>query len=160
MRSAAFILAGIFLTLAQGLFYYFFLPFSDLEIAGLSGAELVHGLTPNLVLPLVIYLGIHEDSTARGALISFGLGWCVDILGGGPAFLFRFTMVVLWWLSRAASARVSAQSGLMRVPLAFFLSVIQSVLVLALLAIFGKDGRVPLEIATVTLPHALSTALF
>src|SRR5690606_25256739 len=108
-------------------------------------APLLHGATPSLVLPFVVYLGIHEHSMARGALLSFGLGWALDIFGGGPAFLFRFTMVAVWWICRAASARVSTQSAFMRIPLAFSASLVESAIILTLLAIFGADNRRPLE---------------
>jgi rod shape-determining protein MreD len=138
----------------------FFVGLDGLKIGGWHAGNLLHGSTPSLVLPFVVYLGIHEHSMARGSLLSFGLGWALDILGGGPAFLFRFTMVAVWWICRAASARVSTQSTVMRIPLAFSASLVESAIVLMLLAIFGADNRRPLEISSIVLPRAVATALF
>lgn len=160
MRSAAYLLVGLFLVVLQGTAYRFFAGLDGLEIGAFRAREFIHAATPSLVLPFVIYLGIHEPSMARGALLSCGLGWGLDILGGGPAFLFRFTMVAIWWISRAASARVSTQSVVMRIPLAFTASLFQSAIVLTLLAIFGADNRRPLELTALVLPRAISTALF
>lgn len=160
MRSSAYLLVGLFLIVVQGTAHRFLAALDGFSLGTWSAAELIHGATPSLVLPLVVYLGIHEASMARGALLSFALGWGLDILGGGPAFLFRFTMVAIWWISRAASARVSTQTTVMRIPLAFSASLIESAIVLTLLAIFGADNRRPLELSSVVLPRAISTAIF
>jgi rod shape-determining protein MreD len=132
----------------------------DISLWGHKLRPLLSGATPNLVLPMVVYLGIHEDSMARGAALSFGLGWELDILGGGPAFLYRFTLVTVWWLARIASARVSTQSALMRLPLAFASSLVEGSIVLTLLAIFGIDSLRPRELSVLLLPRAITTTLF
>lgn len=160
MRSAAYLLVGLFLILVQGTAHRFLAGLEGLSFGSWDASQLIHGTTPSLVLPLVVYLGIHEVSMARGALLAFALGWGLDILGGGPAFLFRFTMVAIWWISRAASTRVSTQTTVMRIPLAFSASLIESAIVLTLLAIFGADNRRPLELSSLVLPRAVSTALF
>lgn len=159
MRSAAFLLVGCLLVLAQGTFHYLFSVASSM-LGPRWFSEIFHGATPNLVLPFVVYLGIFEHSMARGAALSFCLGWAVDIFGGGPAFLFRFTLVAVWWLSRVASVRVSAQSAMTRIPVAFLASLVESIIVLSLLAIFGADNRRPMELSSIVLPRAISTALF
>lgn len=160
MRSAAFLLVSILLILVQGTAHRFFIALEGVRIGSIDAGTLLHGATPSLVLPFVVYLGIHEHSMARGALLSFGIGWALDILGGGPAFLFRFTTVAVWWICRAASARVSTQSLVTRIPLAFSASLIESAILLMLLAIFGADNRRPLELTSIVLPRAISTALF
>lgn len=130
-----------------------------MEIAGVAVGRWLQGVTPNLVLPLVVYLGIHEHSMIRGAALSYGIGWALDLLGPAPMFLFRFTAVALWWLARIASVRLSAQTFMTRVPLAFTFSLLESAILLTLLAIFGADNRRPLEIGAVVLPRAIGTAL-
>ncbi len=160
MRSAAYLLCGILLTLLQGVLYLVSVHLPRMADLLPLNHWVSRGFTPDLVLPLVVYLGIHEQSVSRGALLSFALGWSVDVLGGGPAFLFRFTMVALWWLSRAASTRVSAQSGILRIPLAFVFSLTESAIILTFLAIFGLDSGRPLELSALVLPRALGTALF
>lgn len=163
MRSAAYLLVGCVLVLLQGSVHRLFAAMQTLICAFTDASwftSATHGATPSLVLPFVVYLGIHEQSMARGALLSFALGWAVDIVGGGPAFLFRFTLVAVWWTCRTLSSRVSAQSTMTRIPLAFAASLVESAIILTLLAIFGADNRRPLELSSIVLPRAISTALF
>lgn len=160
MRGFAYVAVGFFLVLLQGSLFRFLAPLEGLQTFGVPWGHYLQSATPNLVLPLVVYLGIHEHSMARGGILSFCLGWALDLLGGGPGFLFRFTLVAIWWLSRAASSRVSAQSIMTRVPLALAASLAESMIVLTLLAIFGSDSRRPLELSALVLPRALGTALF
>jgi len=159
VRSAAYLLVGCALVLIQGTVHRLFAGLENVIDAAWFSAML-HGATPSLVLPFIVYLGIHEASMARGASLSFALGWAVDILGGGPGFLFRFTSVGVWWICRAVSSRVSAQSTMTRIPLAFSASLLESAMVLTLLAIFGADNIRPMELSTIVLPRAISTALF
>lgn len=159
MKSTAYLLVGLVLILLQGVVFRFLPWTSDVTILGVPLRPLLTGATPNLVLPMVVYLGIHEESMARGALLSFGLGWELDLLGGGPAFIHRFTLVAVWWLSKIASARVSTQSVVMRLPLAFAASLAESAIILTLLAIFGQDSKRPLELSALLLPRALATTL-
>ena len=137
MRSAAFLVVGLLLIVAQGNLY------------PLVGALGLHGATPSFVLPLLIFLGVHEASTARGALLAFALGYATDLLASAPIGLF----------ARTAGVRLSAQTWWTKAALSFGFSLVESVLVLVLLAIFGSDPQRPLEIASVALPHATSTAL-
>lgn len=147
MRSTAFLGIGVLLIVLQGNLYR------------LLGAVALHGATPSLVLPVVIFLGVHEVSMARGALLAFGLGYATDLLASAPIGLFSLTAVAIWWLARIAGVRLTAQAWWTRATLAFGFSLIESVLLLVLLAIFGVDPQRPVEIATVALPHATATAL-
>ena len=147
MRGTAFLAVGLLLIIAQGNLY---------PIVGYLG---LHGATPSFVLPFLIFLGVHETSTVRGALLAFGLGYATDLLGSAPIGLFALTGVAVWWLARAAGVRLTAQTWWTKAALSFGFSLVESVLVLALLAIFGADPQRPLEIASVALPHATATAL-
>lgn len=159
MRNAAYLAVGILLVVVQSNLWRILGPLSALEIGELAVGRWLHGVTPNLVLPLIVYLGIHESSMVRGAALSYSIGWALDLLGPAPMYLFRFTAVALWWLARIASARLSAQTFMTRIPLAFAFSVVESLILLTLLAIFGADNRRPLEIGSVVLPRAIGTAL-
>jgi rod shape-determining protein MreD len=147
MRNAAFIAIGILLLLLQGSLYRVLGPLS------------AHGTTPSLTLPLVIFLGVHEPSMARGALLAAALGYALDLLASAPIGLFTFVSVAVWWLSRVAGVRLTAQTALTRISLAFGFSLVEGAIVLTLLAIFGNDTRRPVEIGSVVLPHAIATAL-
>jgi rod shape-determining protein MreD len=147
MRSTAFMAVGLLLIILQGNLY---------PILGYLG---LHGATPSFVLPLVIFLGVHETSMARGSALSFGLGYATDLLASAPIGLFSLMAVAIWWLARIAGVRLTAQTWWTKAALTFGFSLVESVLVLVLLAIFGADPQRPLEIASVALPHATSTAL-
>ena len=148
MRNAAFLAIGILLILVQANAY---------RVLGFVG---LHGITPSLLLPLVIFLGVHEASMPRGALLAFALGYALDLFASAPIGLFTFVYVAIWWLSRVAGVRLTAQTVLTRVSLAFGFAVVEGTIVLILLAVFGSDTQRPLEIATVVVPRAISTAVF
>ena len=153
MRNLGFFAVAAFLILVQSNLYRVLGP-----LGALLGHSL-HGATPSLVLPLVIFLGVHEHSMPRGAGLSFAIGYAQDLLGAAPIGLFTFVYVMIWWLSRVAGVRLTAQTMLTRMSLAFIFSLVQSAVILVLLAVFGSDNRRPLEIATIVLQHAAATAL-
>lgn len=160
MRNLTFFCVGFLLILVQSNLYRILGPLADLEFGGtFPVGRWLHGATPNLVLPLIIFLGVHEHSMARGALLAFGFGYTLDILAAAPMFLFAFVCVAIWWLARVAGVRLTAQTFMTRVPLAFAFSVVESAIVLTLLAIFGTDNHRPLELVTIVLPRAIATAL-
>ena len=146
MRNAALILIGIALLLVQGNFYRF-MPVS------------IHGITPSLVLPLVLFLGVHEPSMARGALLSSALGYATDLFASAPVGVFTFTYVASWWLSRVAAVRLTAQTIPTQMFMAFVFSLVESAVVLMLVTIFGHDPQRPLEMASILAPHAAATGL-
>lgn len=147
MRNATFLTVGFLLILLQ----------SNLHLV-LSKLPVV-GITPNLVLPLVISLGVYEHSMTRGAILTFILGYLLDILSGAPIGFFTFVHVACWWMARVAGVRLTAQTWLTRISLGFGFSIVEAAITLILLAVFGSDTRRPVEIAAVVVPHALSTAI-
>jgi rod shape-determining protein MreD len=148
MRNAAFLAIGVVLILVQANLYR------------VLGWMHFNGATPSLVLPLVIFLGVHEHSMARGALLAFALGYFLDLVASAPMWLFTFITVANWWLSRVAGVRLTAQTFITRMSLGFVFALIESAMVLILLAVFGSDTRRPLEIGNIVLPRAIATALF
>ncbi len=153
MRNLGFFAVAALLILVQSNLFRLIGPLSSLF--GYS----LHGVTPSLALPLVIFLGVHEPSMPRGAALSFAIGYAQDLLGGAPIGLFTFVYVMIWWLSRVAGVRLTAQTVLTRMSLALVFALVQSAVILVLLAVFGSDNKRPLELATIVLPHAISTAL-
>lgn len=160
MRNLTFYCLGLLMILVQSNFYRILGPFAGFTVGESLGARpWLHGATPNFVLPLIIFLGVHEHSMARGALLAFSFGYTLDVLSAAPMFLFAFVCVALWWLSRVAGVRLTAQTFMTRAPLAFGFAVVESAIVLTLLAIFGTDNFRPLEMATIVVPRATATAL-
>ena len=148
MRTAALLSVGVLLILVQSNLYLVLGPLG------------LHGATPSLVLPLIIFLGVHEPSMARGALLAFLLGHALDLSASAPMWLFTFASVAVWWLARVAGVRLTAQTVLTRMSLAFVFTLVEAAIALILLAIFGADTQRPLEIATVVPLRASSTAVF
>jgi len=113
---------------------------------------------PALALPLILFMGVHEYSLARGAAVAFVLGHVTDVLGIAPVGLYTFTYVAIFILARAAGVRLATQTTWMQVLLASAFALLQSVMILVLLAIFGRDAWVPRSLYPLALPHAVATA--
>lgn len=154
MRSTAYLGVAVLLILVQSNLFRVLGP-----LGAWIGPRFVHGATPSLVLPLIVFLGVHELSPTKGASLAFGIGYAQDLLSGAPVGLFTFISVAIWWLARVAGVRLTAQTVLPRMSLALAFSLVEGAMVLILLAVFGGDNRRPVEIASIVLPRSLATAL-
>jgi rod shape-determining protein MreD len=115
---------------------------------------------PALVFPLILFMGVHEYSLPRGAIVAAVLGYATDVLGAAPVGLYAFSYVASFLLARAAGVRLAAQTTWMQVLLVGAFSLLQSTMVLVLLAIFGRDPWVPTALYPLAFPHAVATAAF
>jgi rod shape-determining protein MreD len=154
MRSAAYLGVAVLLLLVQSNLFRLIGPLS-----ALLGDRLTHGATPSLLLPMVVFLGVYEPSMAKGAAISCAMGYAQDILATAPIGLFAFVHVAIWWLSRVAGVRLTAQTWFTRASLGFAFALVQSTIVLVVLAVFGTDNRRPVAMVSVVLANAVTTAL-
>jgi rod shape-determining protein MreD len=154
MRSAAYLGVAVLLLLIQSNLFRLLGPLSDL-----IGHRLTHGATPSLLLPMVVYLGVYEPSMAKGAALACAMGYMEDILATAPIGLFAFVHVAIWWLSRVAGVRLTAQTWLTRASLGCAFALVQSAIVLIVLAVFGTDNRRPVAMASIVVANALTTAL-
>jgi len=161
MRNTAFLLLGLGLILVQSHLFRVVgrLVVAQREIFGLANGWSLAGITPSLLLPLVIFMGVHEYSLARGTLLSFALGYLLDVFASAPLGLFTFTCVAVFLVARGAGVRLAAQTVLTKIALAFTFALLQGVMIVILTAIFGADATRPRVLATLVLPHAVSTAL-
>lgn len=148
MRNTAFLAVGIALLILQA------------ELFRLFGPLHVAGITPSLLLPLVVFMGVHEYSIARGAALAFLLGYLLDVFAAAPVGLFTFITVATFVVSRLAGVRLSAQTLLTKVALALVFGLAEGILVVVLTALFGGDAARPRALALIVAPHALSTAVF
>jgi rod shape-determining protein MreD len=147
VRNTLFLGVGLLLLVIQG------------NLHRLLGHVPLAGIIPNLVLPLIVFMGVHEYSVVRGATLAFALGYAIDLLGGAPIGLFTFISVSIFVLSRAAGVRMAAQTELTQIALAFAFALFESVTVLMLIAIFGRDPHGPRALLGLVLPHAAATAI-
>jgi cell shape-determining protein MreD len=148
VRNTAFLAIGIALLIVQS------------NIYRLVGPVHIPGATPSLLLPLVVFMGVHEFSIARGAALAFLLGYMLDLFSAAPVGLFTFITVATFVVSRAAGVRLAAQTWLTKIALAFVFGLVEGVLIVVLTAIFGQDVARPRALALLVAPHAVSTALF
>lgn len=154
MRSAAYLGVALLLLFVQSNLFRVLGPLGQLV-----GGNVVHGMTPSLLVPMVVFLGVYEPSMAKGAALSCAMGYATDILGTAPTGLYGFVYVAIWWLSRVAGVRLTAQTWFTRASLGFVFTLVQGALVLILIAVFGTDNRRPVSMASVVLPNSLVTAL-
>lgn len=149
MRNTAFLGTGFLLLILQA------------QAHRILGHVPIAGITPSLVLPLIVFTGVHEYSVARGAALAFVLGYVLDLFAGAPVGLFTFVSVAIFVLARAAGVRLAAQTLLTQLALAFVFALVQGVMVVVLLAIF-RDAKTMYPVRALLpliLPQALATAL-
>jgi rod shape-determining protein MreD len=113
---------------------------------------------PALVLPVILFMGVHEYSLARGAAVAFVFGYATDVIGIAPVGLYTFSYVATFVLARAAGVRLAMQTTWMQVLLVGAFALVQSTMILVLLAIFGRDAWVPRSLYPLAVPHAIATA--
>ena len=70
MRNTAFLAVGLALLIVQS------------NLFRLIGRLHIPGVTPSLLLPLVVFMGVHEYSMARGAALAFLLGYLLEKQSG------------------------------------------------------------------------------
>lgn len=146
MRNTAFLVLGVLLLVLQSNL------FRLLDLLPLSVA------TPSLLLPLVLFMGVHEYSIGRGAALAFLLGYLLDVFSAAPVGLFTFLSVVTFVVARAAGVRLAAQTILTKIALAFAFALVEGVLVVVLTAIFGGEVARPRALAVLVPEYAVATA--
>jgi rod shape-determining protein MreD len=146
VRNTVFLGVGLLLLVIQG------------NLHRLLGHVPLAGIMPNLILPLIVFMGVHEYSVVRGASLACVLGYALDLFAGAPVGIFTFISVSIFVLSRAAGVRLSAQTILTQLALAFGIALFESITVIMLVAIFGKNPHSPINLLALVLPHAATTA--
>ncbi len=172
MRNTAFVILGLGLLVVQSNLYRLLRAVHGLVewLAGLldggplaGGVPAVHfvgtlATTPNLLLPLLLFTGVHEYSLTRGTALAFLLGYALDLFAAAPVGLFTVVSIATFVLARMAGVRLAAQTAPTQVALAFVFAAAQGVLVFVLLAIFGRNPYGAKALAGILLPQAVATA--
>src|SRR5438105_15539447 len=115
MKNVGFFAVAAILILVQSNLYRVLGP-----LGGLIGMHWIHGVTPSLALPLVIFLGVHEPSMPRGAGLAFAIGYAQDLLAAAPVGLFPFVYLLFWWSRPVPGVGLPAQPVLTRMSSASF----------------------------------------
>ena len=147
MRNTGFLAFGFFLLVAQSNLFW------------IVDRIPVTGATPGLLLPLIVFMGVHEYSVARGVALSFILGYLLDVFAAAPIGLFTSISVLTFFVARLAGIRLAAQTLLTKIALAFVFSLFQGVLVVALTAILGNDPTRARALALIVPAQAIATAI-
>ena len=130
MKNALHLAFGLVLLVAQ---------------AALSTLMPLHPFVPNLLLPIVIYLGVDPDvQLVRGAVLTFVLGYFLDVVAGAPTGLFTFVLVATYLVARGAGLRLLLRSVPFQMGLVVVISIAANGVMLALVAIFAPPEAFPL----------------
>ncbi|HEX6244947.1 MAG TPA: hypothetical protein VFZ61_28700 [Polyangiales bacterium] len=121
-----------------------FLGFLLIMVQGGLGAVIDLGvLMPNPVLPVVIYLAMAPDiSLARGALLSFVLGFLVDSATGNAMGLFTFVHQASYLVARGAGFRLLMRGRLSQMLITGAMAAAGSITLIALRSIFRPAVQV------------------
>lgn len=99
----------------------------------------IHPFAPNLLLPMVIYLGVAPDvHIVRGAAIAFVMGYFLDAFCGSGMGLQTFVTVSTFMVVRGAGLRLFLRGPVFQVILTFLACVLSGGTILALRAIFER----------------------
>lgn len=172
MRNTAFVVMGFLLLVLQSNLFRVLRSIHglvDSTVAAMQGSAVEGAVpavrflgslaaTPNLLLPLLVFTGVHEYSLTRGTALAFILGYALDLFAAAPVGLFTVVSVTTFVLARVAGVRLAAQTPLTQVALAFVFAAAQGVLVFVLLAIFGRNPYGAKALAGILLPQAVATA--
>ncbi len=120
--------------------------------------------SPNLILPIVIFLGVAPDvRIVRGVVVSFLLGYLLDLLTGNPMSLETFVCVATFLVSRGAGLRLFLRGPAFQVGLTFLATLVAGGASTALRAVFENPPpftvQTPFETATKLVGPAVATAL-
>jgi len=95
---------------------------------------------PDLLLVLCVYLGLHQH-TVGGAFAAFAVGYLQDSVSGSATGLNAFAMTLVFLLVYLTSSRLWVDNLLSRIAVVFFASVVKTLGVMLLVAIFlSVDG--------------------
>jgi rod shape-determining protein MreD len=91
--------------------------------------------TPDLLLIICVYLGLHQHSVA-GAFGAFVLGYLQDTFSGSVIGLNAFGMCLVFILVYLTSRRLWVDNAISKVVLVFLASVLKTLAILAAAAVF------------------------
>jgi rod shape-determining protein MreD len=96
--------------------------------------------TPDLLLIICVYLGLHQHSVG-GAVGAFSLGYLQDTFSGGLTGLNAFGMCLVFILVYLTSRRLWVDNAISKVVVVFLASVLKTAAILILVALFiSGDG--------------------
>ena len=111
----------------------------------------LHPFAPNLLLPIVLFLGVAPDvHLLRGAVLAFVLGYLLDLFSGNRMSLHTFICVATFMLARGAGLRLFLRGPGFQVALTFVVALVAGGAMMALRAIFSRPAPFPAGTAAET----------
>ncbi len=96
--------------------------------------------TPDLLLIICVYLGLHQHSVA-GAVIAFVLGYLQDTFSGSVVGLNTFGMSLVFTVVYLTSRRLWVDNAISKIVVVFLASVLKTSAILGLIALFLSAGN-------------------
>lgn len=91
--------------------------------------------TPDLLLILCVYLGLHQH-TVGGAIGAFSLGYLQDAFSGSVAGLNAFGMCLVFTVVYLTSRRLWVDNTISKIAVVFLASLLKTIAILVLVAVF------------------------
>jgi len=114
--------------------------------------------TPDLLLIICVYLGLHQHTVA-GAVGAFVLGYLQDAFSGSVVGLNAFGMSLVFTLVYLTSRRLWVDNAISKIVVVFLASVLKTGAILALIAVFLSAGNLWHTVAQYLLIEAALAAV-
>ncbi len=114
--------------------------------------------TPDLLLIICVYLGLHQHTVA-GAIGAFALGYLQDAFSGSVVGLNAFGMSLVFTLVYLTSRRLWVDNAISKVVVVFLASVLKTAVILVLIAVFLSVGNLWQTVAQYLLVEAALAAV-
>lgn len=114
--------------------------------------------TPDLLLIICVYLGLHQHTVA-GAVGAFALGYLQDTFSGTVVGLNAFGMSLVFTVVYLTSRRLWVDNAVSKIVVVFLASVLKTAVILALIAVFLSVGNLWQTVAQYLLIEAALAAV-
>jgi len=114
--------------------------------------------TPDLLLIMCVYLGLHQH-TVGGAVGAFFLGYLEDAFSGSALGLNAFGMCLVFTIVYLTSRRLWVDNAISKVVLVFLASVLKTLAVLGLVAVFRPEEGLSNSVPRYVLIEAMLVAV-
>lgn len=95
--------------------------------------------SPNLILPFILYLAAIDFGSARGASISFVLGYLCDIFSGAPSGVHMFVIPATYLIFRTVYAKVMLKGVVFQIIITFLACLTSSLLIIGIRTVFERS---------------------
>jgi rod shape-determining protein MreD len=114
---------------------------------------------PNLMIILVSYLALREESVFLGGGLAYFLGLLQDVFNGIYLGLGGFSLLLLYCGLRKIAGQLYTDSEYLILLVVFLASIIDGVVTLILLMLFSSSGGIYTTLLSSLLPQATVNAL-